>query len=584
MTKKSPIFLNFDFKTGEGNTNNLSFSNPESIITTNELSRINDCLEEIDIAVDKGYYAAGYISYEAIYAFSKEKKTSLKNRMPLIWFGLFKNPSKNHAPDTHEPFEIGKWEISVSKSQYKQDFDKIMAAIHKEEVKEINYTAPFYTHFKGNSFAYYQQLKAAQNSRYSAFLSIYGFDILSVSPELFLEIDQNEIHIRPMKGTAHRGLTYEQDVQQKKWLENSSKNKYENSLTIAAMMQELESITVPHSISTYDSFSIEKYPTLYQMTSAAKGEINPSIHTMEVIKTLFPCISIAGVPKEKGIHLISQIENTPREVYCGTIGYITPDKNAVFNVPIRTVWIDQVQKRAHYNAGGAVTQYSHANEEYEEILTKAKVITWKQPDFQLLETMALYEGEFFLLEKHIKRLKKSATYFDFPFPLQEIKYKLQKIRESHSKDNLRVRMTVSKGGNSEIETVPLPKNNNETQKVALAKSPIQKENIFYYHKTTNRALYENFKKPFENYFDVLLWNEDNEITECTLGNIVIEMEGKLYTPPVSSGLLAGTFRDFLLKKGEIIERKIFKNELQTATQCWLINSVRKWVKIEVKTA
>src|SRR5699024_94446 len=105
-------------------------------------------------------------------------------------------------------------------------------------------------------------------------------------------------------------------------------------------------------------------------------------------------------------------------------------------------------------------------------------------------------------------------------------------------------MTVSKGGNSEIETVPLPKSNNETQKVALAKSPIQKENIFYYHKTTNRALYENFKKPFENHFDVLLWNEDHEITECTLEHIVIELEGKLYGPAVSSGLLAGTFRDF----------------------------------------
>lgn len=581
MKNKHNFYLQFDFADKNKKSKPLTFSKPEKIISTFEIKEVEKCMQQIESAVEKGYYAAGFFSYEAADAFTVPCENTKKTKLPLLWFGLFQKAENTPFQEENIPFNLGKWETPVSKAEYEQQFNLIKEGIEEGKISELNFTIPFSADFSGNSYAYYQQLKKAQNADYSAYLSADDFDILSASPELFFEVKNREIHIRPMKGTIHRGLTYTQDLEQKEWLAKSEKNKYENQLTIAAMAKELTPLVNPETVKQYDTFRIEKYPTLYQMTSAAKGELKNGVSIMDIFRTLFPCTSIAGVPKKESMEWIKQVEMSPREVYCGSIGYITPDKNAVFNVAIRSVWIDKKENKAHYHAGGAVTKYSKAEEEYAEIFTKTKVTTWKQPDFELLETMAFNGKDFFLLEKHIERLGKSAAYFDFPFCEDNLAHTLDVYKKSHEGQNLRVRLTLSSEGEIELQDFPLTKSDNTLQKVAFSERPVSRDNVFLYHKTTHRSIYEEAKKTQSDYFDVLLWNEQEEITEFTIGNTVVERDGNFFTSPISSGVLPGTFRQDLIEKGILTEQVLYKKDLRPSDKIWLINSVRRWVAVEL---
>ncbi|RYG72104.1 hypothetical protein EU245_11480 [Lentibacillus lipolyticus] len=337
-------------------------------------------------------------------------------------------------------------------------------------------------------------------------------------------------------------------------------------------ISKIGSVDVPHL------FTIEKYPTVYQMTATITAETDNDF--IQVFKALFPCGSITGAPKIRTMDIISELESTPRDVYCGAIGYMAPNKQAVFNVPIRTVMINNKTGKAAYGVGGGITWDSTVEEEYEEMQTKTRFLKEKQVSFQLLETFGLIDGSYIAYEQHIFRIEKSATYFDFSVDLTKIQESLAAIAYENSAGNYRVRLLVEKDGTYTVDVaghhpIETPVN------VALANEAISKDNIFLYHKTTNRSIYEHFKKQHPEAFDVLLWNENQEVTEFTIGNVIIELEGHLYTPPVTCGLLPGTFRQKLLDENKMTERKITVDELRNCKQIWLINSLRKWVNVKI---
>lgn len=575
-------FLQFDFQLEAGAKQApLLFSNPSKVITTNDISAVSACLNQINDCLEQGFYVAGYFSYESTYAFSTDiSSTDIHNRMPLLWFGVFEQPNETQFASLNQgEFHIDDWQMKKSKQQYEKDFQKVMDAIQANKTNQINYTVPFEAHFSGNPFLYYEQLKQAQSSNFCAYIQLEQFSILSASPELFFQVKDDNIMVRPMKGTAKRGRTYQEDIKQKYDLQQSEKNKLENKLITELMKEELENVAEKDSIQIIDPFRVEQYPTVYQMTTGIKGKIHGGLSIMEIIQILFPCGSISGVPKSTSLQLIADIEQAPREVYCGAIGYITPNKEAVFNVPIRTVWIDKQYEKAYYGAGGAITKNSIMQEEYEEVLSKTNVLTRKQPDFKLLETMLIEDGNVFLLEKHIQRLAQSAAYFNIPIDIKKVQKEMLLSAATYPEGKHRIRLTVSKVGHIDITVTPYSPSG--VRKVAMAKAPINKEDVFLYHKTTFRDCYTKHKTQNTSIFDILLWNDRDEITEFTIGNIVVELDNKLYTPPVSSGLLSGTFRQKLLDEGKIKEKVIIKKDLLQCTNIWLINSVRKWVRVEL---
>lgn len=570
--------LQFDFKSENNLDQSLVFIQPVEIISTRNISEVENCIEQIQQAVNDGFYVAGYLSYEVVYSLTSLKEKSPPITMPLIWFGVFKEPST--LPQmTSKPYTLGEWHLQQTKDDYWEAFHRIKEAIRNDVTNQVNYTVQFQADFHGNSgYSLYKELKKNQRANYSAYLDIGEYEILSASPELFFHVHNNQITTKPMKGTIHRGKTYEEDLVQYRWLKRSEKNRQENDLITSLMVDELKNVAKESSIHVSNQYEIEKYPTVFQMTSTITGEILPGKSIVDIMKTLFPCGSITGVPKQKTIELISNIEKQPREIYCGAIGYITPNQEAIFNVPIRTVCIDKSAKKAAYGAGGAITLYSTPDEEYTEIFTKTKILHVKQESFQLLETFGLKNGRYIAFSEHLQRLQKSASYFDFTINLEKIKCKLINMMQKLQKGQWRVRLLVNESGQCDIEIHPLTKP--DILEVSLAESPIDKQNIFLYHKTTNRKMYEIHKK--EGVFDTLLWNTDREITEFTIGNIVIELDGELVTPPIECGLLPGTFRKKLLTEKKVKEAKISIEDLNKCTNIWLINSVREWVPVQLQ--
>jgi para-aminobenzoate synthetase/4-amino-4-deoxychorismate lyase len=276
------------------------------------------------------------------------------------------------------------------------------------------------------------------------------------------------------------------------------------------------------------------------------------------------------------MRLISELEESARGVYCGAIGIVEQNR-CTFNVPIRTIWVDRRTRTAEYGTGGGITADSVAEHEYDELLTKALVVSQSWPVFELLETMRLESSEILRLDRHLRRLEESAEYFGFPYCHDDV---LTKLREATKAGTARLRLLVDAKGAARCEADPLEPLE-ATPYVGLARSPVSSQDRFLFHKTTHRRQYEKHAAGAPDCFDVLLWNERDELTEFTRGNVVLEINGERVTPKRESGLLAGVMRGELLDQGVVVERVITKPELEHATRLWFVNSVRGWVEVRL---
>jgi len=328
-----------------------------------------------------------------------------------------------------------------------------------------------------------------------------------------------------------------------------------------------------------DLFRVERYPTVFQMTSTVAARARAGVTLEDVFAAAFPSGSVTGAPKVSTMRLIAALEDSPRGVYCGSVGLLTPGGEAVFNVAIRTVVIDSESGAAEYGVGGALTWDSACGDEYEEALAKADVLAERREPFQLLETLRLERGRYSLLGRHLARLRASARYFDFPVSLRAVRRFLAAHARASPPSARRVRLLLSESGEARVESEPLDALPDGPLTVALAAEPVARLDRFLYHKTTRREVYDSRRRLHPEAFDVLLSNEDGELTEFTTGNLVFELEGRRWTPPRGCGLLAGTMRAKLLERGEIAERRLTLSELERVPTMWLVNSVRGWVRV-----
>lgn len=574
----SAPFLYFQFSDSQGKQKTLQFVNPVEILAAYCVDEVTEVLSKVEQAVASGYYAAGYVSYEAAPAFDSAYKVSSNVKMPLVWFGIYEQPIKEPLPQANGQFKVSNWCPNTERERYNHAIDKIKESIARGDTYQTNYTMRLRADFEGDDLAFYQRLSAAQRADYCAYLNIGRFRILSASPELFFRWEQNKVTARPMKGTMKRGRTLQEDRIHNKILSESIKDRAENVMIVDLLRNDLSRVAVNGSVNVPRLFTIETYPTLFQMTSTIEAQTDSKTTLVDLFTALFPCGSITGAPKVSTMNIIHQLETDPREVYCGAIGYLEPDGEAVFNVAIRTVVIDTDTGRAEYGVGGGITWDSTAEGEYEEALTKARLLTEEVIRFDLLESIRLEKGKYFLLEEHLERLASSAAYFGFPFSRDHAIHHLEQLARKLPNQTYKVRLLLSKEGGIKIEHEELVPLTEGAQPITLADQPVSRYNKFLFHKTTNRREYEIRRN--RDVFDVLLWNEEGELTEFTIGNLVMEVEGKLYTPPIDSGLLAGTYRAYLLKEGVIQERLLTLKDYETCDRIWLINSVRGWVPVQ----
>ncbi|MFJ7975561.1 aminodeoxychorismate synthase component I [Peribacillus sp. JNUCC 23] len=565
----------------EFNKESMYFQNPIKIIEAHTIEEVLTALENIQKEVNAGFYAVGYLSYEAAPAFDSAYQVAEGNKMPLLWFGIFEKFENQHLTETLTDFTLTDWQSKTTYKTYKESIQTIKQQIEEGNTYQVNYTLRLNSSFIGDEFSFYRQLAKAQSSNYSAYLHTGRYKILSASPELFFDWRKDTLTTRPMKGTVKRGNSIEQDLERQQWLQDSEKNRAENLMIVDLLRNDLGQIAEAGSVFVDRLFEIEQYPTVWQMTSTISAKTKPETTIIDLFKALFPCGSITGAPKISTMKIISELEGTPREVYCGAIGYISPNHEATFNVPIRTVVIDSQEGTAQYGIGGGITWDSSFTEEYDEAFLKAALLTTETPDFELLESLKLENGQYVLLENHLKRLSNSAKYFGISLSISTIEAALEQFANRHETSSKKVRLLVSNTGKFTIEAEDLLPYPDKICNVALAKKSVSSNDLFLYHKTTNRTIYQIHKDQCPTYFDVLLWNEREEITEFTNGNVVLKIAEELVTPVLYSGLLAGTFREELIQNGTVNERVVHITELKSADEIWFINSVRGWVKVNL---
>ena len=568
----------------------LYFSDPHKVLQTANVDEVRETLQEVENLVNiNGWYAAGFVSYETAPAFDNALHVLDSESFPLIWFGLYPEPRSLKTSEILRDFRglaAYEWQPSIEREEYNNAIEKIKNAIASGQTYQVNYTMRLGAEIKADtetdkrmeadeeSWQLFLHLARSQN-KYAAYINTDNQIICSASPELFFKLDGDRIFSHPMKGTVKRGRTTQEDKEQVNWLHSSMKNRAENVMIVDMIRNDLGRVAEIGSVQVPELFKIEKYSTLFQMTSTVQAKTNASL--TEIFSALFPCASITGAPKVSTMRIIAELETTPRKIYTGSIGYIFPNRKAQFNVAIRTALITKNKNQAEYGVGGGIVWDSTSTDEYSEALLKARVLTERPRKFSLFETMLWTpDEEFFLLEKHIARMEDSSDYFDFPFSKEKLEDFLNNLASGFNSSK-RVKVLLDGIGDFSAESKDFH-SEKKVFKVHLAEQSINSNNMFFFHKTTLRDIYPTPQSGFD---DVLLFNEKDELTEFTIGNLVVEMDGELVTPPVTCGLLAGTFRAHLLETNQIKERIILKDELDKCTKVFLVNSLRKWVEVEI---
>lgn len=557
----------------------LAFSNPLAIYVAHGTDEVIPAMEAIEKDVrERGLWAAGFVSYEASPAFDPALEVKTPGACPLLWFGLYGEPEEV-SPSFVDDREFGPldWQAFLDPDEYRRSIERIKDYIGLGETYQVNYTYRLRTRFTDDPWPLFARMIRAQRCDYGAYISTRDWTICSASPEMFFDRYDGELASKPMKGTMPRGLWYEDDRQKADDLYHSEKNRAENVMIVDMVRNDLGRIADTGSVHVSGLFDVEQYPTLWQMTSTVKCTTNAGM--TDIFRALFPPASITGAPKTRTMQIIAELENAPRQIYTGTIGFVAPNNRAQFNVAIRTVLVDRRKGTAEYGVGGGIVWDSTAGSEFEECRTKARVLTQCPPEFSLLETLLWTPDEgFFLLDRHLERVKKSAEYFSRPVDTDEICGLLDEAVRGQAQ-SCRVRLLVPEDGLPSID-VRLFIPHTGDYRIRLAKEPIASSNVFLYHKTTNRRVYEEALQDCPVCNDVLLWNENGRITESCIANVIVEMDGELFTPPVSCGLLPGVYRAHLLDQGKIREREIGVDELRGCTRIWLANSVRgQWAVV-----
>jgi para-aminobenzoate synthetase/4-amino-4-deoxychorismate lyase len=570
----------------------LAYEDPSEILEAWHAEEVAPLIEALEAAAAAGLTAVGFLSYEAARAFDPALVTHPAGPLPLAWFGLFEQARPIDLAEIEESdweagnleageWEAGEWKPSLEPGPYGEAIADIHESIARGDTYQVNFTQRLGASFSGSPLAFFRDLAISADSRHGAYIDTGHHAVCSFSPELFFSLRGDRLTTRPMKGTAPRGRTNAEDAALRERLRESIKDRAENVMIVDMMRNDLGRIARSGTVAVENLWEIERYRTLFQMTSTCTAETDAGVG--EILKALFPSASITGAPKVRTMEIIRALETSPRGIYTGAIGRIGPGRRADFNVAIRTVHIDRRRELAEYGIGGGIVWDSIAEDEYRECLTKALVVTAPAPTFSLLETLRWEPGTgFALLDRHLDRLEESATYFDRPCDRTAVATELEAAIATATSPQ-RVRLTLDPQGLPKVETRAFERHES-TWRVEMAATPIDPRDPLLFHKTTSRDLYDRARRQCPEADDVLLWNPSGEITESTLANVVIRQGDGWLTPPIDCGLLAGTLRGELLAQGRIHEALVRREDLESADELFLINSVRGWIPARLHAA
>jgi para-aminobenzoate synthetase/4-amino-4-deoxychorismate lyase len=559
------------------------YEHPQEVIAISDGAAFTNALQRIEEHVSAGREAAGLLHYEAGYALEPLLRPLLSNQTgTLLWFGLYATASvfdEIYFPASVQGAQIEGLAAAMPRNQYCERLDEIRELIAAGEVYQINFTHPVRFRLKSDAWRLFVDLCRQHPVPYAAFINTGDQQIVSLSPELFFRIENGHITVKPMKGTSSRGLMLADDDQRGRELAASEKNRAENVMIVDLMRNDLSRICRTGTVKTTRLFEVERFPSLWQMTSTVEGDLADRCTVGDIFRALFPSGSVTGAPKIRAMQHISRLEMSARGVYTGAIGYFAPGQ-AHFSVPIRTAVVQEAE--GIMGIGSGITYDSSPAGEWEECEWKAAFLTRSVPEFQLLETL-IWDGEYRLLDEHLDRMKSSALYFGFQFDEGRVRGALQNLASRMGRVAQRVRITTAREGEVRIEHREVSPN--RFGRVRISSMQVSSSDRFLYHKTTHRDVYERELAAALNAGcdDALFFNERGELTEGAIHNVFVVKNGIWKTPPVHCGLLPGTYRGkFLRENANAVEEILNLDDLVRADQIYVCNSVRGMQSVELE--
>ncbi len=576
----------------------LRFSDPRAVIVADRLDEVLPALERVEAEVEDGNWAVGLVSYDAGPAFDPAIRSHRDATVPLVHFGIFGPETVVESEPKGGSYWLGPRRPLISRSNFEDGVRSVHRFIESGDTYQVNLTLRLGARFAGDPEGLFAKLAEAQQGEHQVLLDLGSSVVCSASPELFLIRDSaGGLLSKPMKGTRPAGGDPAELVE-------SEKDRAENTMIVDMMRNDLGRIAEVGSVEVPELHQVEHYPTVLQMVSTVTATTQASLP--EIFQATFPPASITGAPKVRTTEIITELETQPRGVYTGSIGVLSPagspsGRRDEWNVAIRTVWIDRLAGRATYGVGGGIVWDSKPGEEWSETRVKSRVLLHADQPLSLVETFrydpddpALRDDEgLWLLDEHLDRLERSAEFFGFNFDPEEVRARLAEFR---SNDGCKLRMLVSDSGQVRLEPHHLgavgilthypPAPAEATMRVPLLIDPVPvpPDDPFLSHKTTMRAVYDQAAARHRDADDVVLIDQDRNVTESLRANVVMQTGTGLWvTPPATGTLLPGAFRQRLLNDSVLIEESISTDDLTLATReqrAWLINSVRGWMLLE----
>ena len=546
------------------------YRRPSRIVEVRDPGDVGAALEAL-----RSRTAAGFIGYEAGYSLEPRlghlAKAPAPDEPPLLWFGLF-----DHGPEEWPelPDPSGAWasapEPLISEFEYAAHLITLEEHLLAGNIYQANFTFPAKVRFSGHPLALYAQLQERAQARWTAVVFTGEHWIISCSPELFFTLQDGRVTTRPMKGTAPPDGDPED-------LRVDPKQRAENLMIVDLLRNDVSKVAVPGTVEVPELLVVERYPTVLQMTSTVTAELEAGLDAVDVIRAMFPCGSVTGVPKISAMQVIHAEEEAARGVYTGSIGRISADGGAAFNVAIRTLTVRARSNRATPGLGSGIVADSNAADEWRECAQKGKFVP-TPVSFDLIETMRIDDGLVANLDLHLDRLAASAEDFDFRFDREDTVLKVEQAAADVSRARLRLRL--SSAGGVTLEKAALIDLPNEIS-VALAPLPVDSADFRLRHKTTDRAFYDEARKA-SGCAEVVFYDKDDFISEGSFTNVFVPRDGKLVTPPLARGLLPGVLRRRLIETGEAVEGDLTRDDLRDGF--FIGNSVRGLMPVKLRSS
>ncbi|MBZ0225059.1 MAG: chorismate-binding protein [Comamonas sp.] len=582
------VLIDFaDPRTDEAPRLRFAARTPRKTLTARTLDEVRAMLDAVEDAARAGAWVVGQLRYEAAPAFDAALLTHATDGL-LAWFAVFDAPEPWDGALAPGDASV-QWEAALPQPSFDTAIAHIHQAIAAGECYQINYTAPLRGHLQGKPQDLFAALRRAQPGGYAAYLDMGNEATLSVSPELFFDWraaadGTGDILARPMKGTAARAATPEQDAAQARRLRASPKERAENVMIVDLLRNDLSRIAELHSVRVPRLFHAQALPTVWQMTSDVAARTRAGTRLADVFAALFPCGSVTGAPKSSAMRLIQALEPAPRGVYCGAIGVVRPDGAggiaATFNVPIRTVALRG--SRATCGIGSGITSGATAHGEWSEWAAKRLFVERASAPFDLLETLALEDGRLRHRTEHLARMARASAHFGLPWEEARVQACLDVLCATRPHGLWRARLRLDVLGAPHAEAFALHPTATPVV-LALADRPFtEAHGEFTRHKTTRRAHYAAFAPP-PGIFDTVLYNAAGEITESTFGNVAARLDGRWITPALTCGLLPGVGRSVALREGRIMEGVLRLTDVPHVERWAFINSLRGWLDARLRT-